>query len=75
VPSAKARTTLAAHVQAAQAEAERQDKADAGRIQRALDAVRSGAEVLENGGKIVELCNKAYGVLAPFLGLPPSPLP
>jgi hypothetical protein len=37
--------------------------------------VKSGAEGLEHGGTIITLCNKAYNVVAPLLGLPPSPLP
>ena len=75
LPSPKARDTLAAHAEAAQTEARMKDKADPGLIKRALDAIKPAAAVLEGGEKIVSLCNKAYQALAPFLGLPPSPLP
>ena len=74
LPSPKARETLAPHVEAARAETERKDKADPSLIKRALDAIKPAADALEGGEKIVKLCNKAYQVLAPFLGLPPSPL-
>lgn len=76
LPSTQKRDDLAAHVEVAQHEAAKTDKPrDAGRIKRALDVVKSGAEGLENSGKIITLCNKAYNVLAPLLGFPPSPLP
>ena len=69
LPSAKARETLTPHVQAAQAEIANKDQMEPGRIKRALDAIKPAAEVLEGGEKIVTLCNKAYQLLAPFLGL------
>ena len=75
VPSAKACSRLNEHVHVAQLEVDRNDKADANRIKGALVAIKSGAEVLENGGKIVTLCNKAYQTLAALLGWPSSPLP
>ena len=75
VPSPRARERLTEHVQAAQREVAKTDKPDPGRIKAALDAIKSGADVLENSGKIIGLCNKAYQFLASFLGLPPSPLP
>lgn len=75
VASPKARQALTAHAETAAAEVSTPDKPDPSRIKRALDAIKSGADVLDDGGKIITLCNKAYQVLAPFLGLPPSPLP
>jgi hypothetical protein len=72
--SAKARDTLAVQAAAAEAEAVK-EKPDPDRIKSALEAIKSGAAVLEEGGKIIALCNKAYNFLAPLLGLPPSPLP
>lgn len=73
LPSAKARDTLTAHVQAAQAEAGKPGKPDPGLIRRALDQIKPAAEALDHGEKIVALCARAYQVLAPYLGLPPSP--
>lgn len=64
---------LIAHIELAQHEASKKDP-DPGRIKRALDAIKSGAEGIEQGSKIIALCKKAYNVLAPLLGLPPSPL-
>ena len=72
--SARARETLAVHAAAAEAEVVK-EKPDPGRIKTALEAIKSGAAVLEDGGKIITLCNKAYRLVAPLLGLPPSPLP
>jgi hypothetical protein len=57
------------------AEEAAREKPDAGRVKTALDVIKSGADGLENGGKIIGLCNKAYNIVAPMLGLPPSPLP
>lgn len=74
LPSAEKRDELTAHVELAQHEADKKDNPDPGRIKRALDVVKSGAEGLEHGGKIITLCNKAYNVIAPLVGLPPSPL-
>lgn len=73
LPSAKARDTLTAHVQAAQAEAGKPGKPDPGLIQRALDQIKPAAEALDHGEKVVALCARAYQALAPYLGLPPSP--
>ena len=75
VPLPKAREKLTAHVQAAQAEAAKPDKPDPDVIKNALVKVKSSAEMLEDGGKIIGLCNHAYNVLATIFGLPPSPLP
>jgi hypothetical protein len=75
LPSAKARETLTPHVQVAQAEVVKKEKPEPGRIKQALDSIKPAAEVLEGGEKIVTLCNKAYQLLAPFLGLPILPLP
>jgi len=75
VPLPKAREILAAHIQAAQAEAAKPDKPDPDVIKNALVKVKSGAEMLEDGGKIIGLCNQAYNVLASIFALPPSPLP
>lgn len=72
--SAKARDTLAVNAAVAEAEAAK-EKPDPDRIKTALEAIKSGAAVLEDGGKIITLCNKAYNLLATLLGLPPSPLP
>ena len=72
--SAKARDTLAVHAAVAKAEAA-EEQPDPDRIKTALEAIKSGAAVLDDGGKIIALCNKAYNLLAPLLGLPPSPLP
>jgi hypothetical protein len=73
LPSPKARDTLAAHVQVAEAEVAKKDQADPGALKSALDAIKPAAEVLEGGEKILTLCHKAYQVLAPFLGLPTLP--
>ncbi len=73
--SAEKRDELIAHVELAKHEAGKKDNPDPGRIKRALDVVKSGAEGLEHGGKIIALCNKTYNAVAPLLGLPPSPLP
>ena len=73
LPSADKRDELTAHVELAQHEAH--NAANPGRIKRALEVIKSGAEGLDQGGKIITLCNKAYNVIAPLLGLPPSPLP
>jgi len=75
LPSAKARATLTPQAQAAQAEAHKQDQPDPGIIKRALDAIKPAAAVLDNGEKIVALCNRAYQALSQYIGLPPSPLP
>lgn len=74
-PSRKAQQTLTAQVQLAQAEVSKAEKADPDVIKRALEATKSGAEVLENGAKIISLCSKAYNAVGPLFGLPPSPLP
>lgn len=74
-PSAAKRDALTAHVELAQHEADKKNAADPGRIKRALDVIKSGAEGLEQGGRILALCHKAYNVLAPLLNLPSSPLP
>lgn len=75
LPSPKARAEFTPHVEAAQAEAANKEKPDASLIKKAIDAIKLAAGALEGGAKIVTLCNKAYQFLAPFLGLPPSPLP
>jgi len=75
VSSPKNREKLTAHVQDAQAEAAKPDKPDPDVIKNALVKVKSGAEMLEDGGKIIGLCNQAYNVLASIFALPPSPLP
>ena len=76
LPPIEKRDELAAHVELAQHEVGKTDRPrDAGRIKRALDVVKAGADGLENSGKIMILCNKAYNVIAPLLGLPPSPVP
>lgn len=75
LPSAKARQALTLHVEAAQGELAGKEQRDPGRIQRALDAIKHTAEALEGGEKILTLCNKAYQLLAPLLGLPTPPLP
>ena len=62
------REELGTHLQPARAEAGKA-KPDVGRIKRALDAVKSGAEGLEQGSKIIGFCNKAYNVVAPYLNL------
>ncbi|MBK8908176.1 MAG: TIR domain-containing protein [Rhodospirillales bacterium] len=74
-PSAEKRDELTAHVELAQHEAGKKEAADPNRIKRALDVIKSGADGLEQGGKILALCHKAYNVLAPLLNLPSSPLP
>ena len=71
----KAREKLTAHVQAAQAEVAKPDQPDPDVIKNALVKVKSSAEILKDGGKIIGLCNRAYSVLATLFGLPPSPLP
>lgn len=68
LPTRQARDALTAHLNTAEAEAAKKDKADCSMITSALDAIKSGAEVLENGGKIVSLSSKAYNVVAPFWG-------
>ena len=73
--SPEKRDELTAHVELAQHEAGKTEKADIGRIKRAVDVVKFGVEGLENSGRIISLCNGAYKVLAPLLGLPLSPLP
>lgn len=75
LPSGERRDALTAHVELAQHEADKKDEADPGRIKRALDVVKSTAEGLEQVGKIIALCSKAYNALAPFVGLSQSPLP
>lgn len=75
LPSGEKRDALTAHVELAQHEATNKDKADPGRIKRALDIVKSSAEGLENSGKIIALCRRAYDALAPFVGPSQSPLP
>ncbi|MBX3516760.1 MAG: TIR domain-containing protein [Rhodospirillales bacterium] len=75
LPAGDGRDALTAHVELAQHEAGKKDQAEPGRIKRALDVVKSGAEGLEQGGKIIALCSEAYNALAPFLGLPQPPLP
>jgi hypothetical protein len=50
-------------------------QANGGVIKKALAAIKSSADSLEDGGKIIDLCHRAYQVAAPVLGLPPSPLP
>ncbi|WP_034925199.1 toll/interleukin-1 receptor domain-containing protein [Candidatus Accumulibacter vicinus] len=73
--SPRARETLKTHAEVVAAGVARPEKSDPGRIKQALDAIKSGADMLDDGGRIIGLCNKAYQVLAPVLGLPPSPLP
>lgn len=75
VSSAKARERLAPQIEVVQAESTKDAAADPKLIESTLKAVKSGAELLEDGGKIISLCNKAYQVLAPAFGLPTSPLP
>lgn len=75
LPAGNRRDALTAHIELAQHEAGKKDKAEPGRIKRALDVVKSTADGLEQGGKIIALCSEAYNALAPFLGLPQSPLP
>ncbi|MCM8623294.1 MAG: TIR domain-containing protein [Candidatus Accumulibacter sp.] len=73
--SPRARETLKTHAEVVAAGIAKPEKSDPGRIKQAFDAIKSGADMLEDGGRIIGLCNKAYQVLAPVLGLPPSPLP
>jgi internalin A len=68
------RNKLAAHIEDAQREAGQNTATSPGGIKGALDAIKSSAEGLEQSGKIISLCNKAYNVIAPLLSLPPSPL-
>ena len=75
VPLPKPREILTAHAQAAQAEAVKPDKPDPDVIKNALVKVKASAEMLEDGGKIIGLCNQAYNILASIFALPPSPLP
>lgn len=75
VSSAKARENLASDIEVIRVEAAKGDTADPKLIESTLELVKSGARVLDDGGKIISLCNKAYQVLAPVFGLPPSPLP
>ena len=73
VPSPRARQKLAQDAEIAQVEAGKKDKGDPKVIKEALDRVRYGAEMLEEGGKILGLCKLAYNPVAPLLGLPPIP--
>jgi hypothetical protein len=75
LPSTKARETLGAHAQAAETEVRKGCEPDASLIRRALDAIKSGAEMFDEGAKVVALCEKAYQAVAPYLSLPSSPQP
>jgi hypothetical protein len=74
LPSEKAREKLGEHLAVAEAAAAGA-KPDPGAIKSALELIKPAADVLEGGAKIASLCNKVYNLVAPMLGLPPSPLP
>jgi internalin A len=65
------RAQLVADLRSAASEGE----PEPGRITQVLDAVKASADGLENGGRIISLCTKAYNLIALALGVPPLPLP
>jgi internalin A len=68
------REQLVADLRAAE-KAQSKGEPEPGRITQVLDAVKASADGLENGGRIISLCTKAYNLIAPALGVPPLPLP
>lgn len=66
--SAKAKTAFTGHLQTAQSEIADKDQPDAGIVKQALEAIKMGAEAIDDGEKIVELCMKVL----PFLSLLPA---
>lgn len=75
LPSAKARDSLGEQAAAAEAEAAKGSQANPGIIRRALEAIEAGAAMFDEGGKILDLCRKAYRTLASFFGLAGTPEP
>jgi hypothetical protein len=49
-------------------------EADGKKIMDSLKTIEATGKAFDAGAKIFELCNKGYKILAPLLGLPPSPL-
>ena len=39
-------------------------------VKDTLKAIKNGADYIDAGGTIIDLCNKAYTLLGPVLGLP-----
>jgi hypothetical protein len=73
-PKDEGKSALTAKVQEVQTEAAKA-KPDPKAIGTAVESIKNTAEVLGYGEKIALLCTKAYDVVAPCLGLPPSLLP
>lgn len=68
-----ARTKLAAHVETVKTELEKREKADSGIITTALNAIKTGGELLDGGVKFAEKLKSIYQMLTPVFGLPPLP--
>lgn len=66
----KARDKLRPRAETLLAEAEKKHGADSATLKDALKAIKDGADYIEAGGTIIDLCNKAYTLLGPVLGLP-----
>jgi hypothetical protein len=60
---------LAAQADIALAEAEKKEGGDRGKMKDALVQMNRAAQLVEHGGKIIELCHAAYDFAAPLLGL------
>ena len=63
VNSTKARETLQGHIVQAQTESEKPSP-DKNLLQRTLETIKSGADMLEDGGKIIGICSKALEYLS-----------
>lgn len=68
------RERLVADLHAAE-KAQSKGEPELARTKQVLEAVKASADGLENGGRIISLCTKAYNLIAPALGVPPWPLP
>ena len=64
------RDRLIPHAEKLVAEAGKPGAAESVTLKNALEAIKLGSDGIEAGGTIIDLCNKAYTLLGPVLGLP-----
>ena len=64
------RDRLLPHAEKLVAEAGKPGAAESVTVRDTLKAIKNGADYIDAGGTIIDLCNKAYTLLGPVLGLP-----